>query len=196
MVVPGARGRSRRISSVDTMVRRLPTSSCTASPNLGQERRSIARLLRRALASLRIRVVVVILTLFPSSLNLYSITFLIPLSSGPITCFGGNKKSKSSLSSSSSSPHRSLLGCSSLTIFETRVFEWAMNSGLGVCTFIFLICFYNDNYYSVCLFFRLIRKLPTFLLCTERWIILSLPTVTFIFYHFGLLHNKSLILLL
>ena len=48
---------------METMVRRAPTSSCTASPNLGQERRSMARLLRRALASLRVRVVVVILTL-------------------------------------------------------------------------------------------------------------------------------------
>jgi hypothetical protein len=107
---PGALGRSRRISSVETMVRRLPTSSRTASPNLGQDRRSTARLLSWALASFRTRVVVVILTLFPSSSNLYSITFLTPFSSGPIIWRGGSRKSKSSPSSSSSSPHRTLLG--------------------------------------------------------------------------------------
>ena len=96
---------------METMVSLAPTSSCTASPNLGQDRRSMARLLSLALASLRVRVVVVILTLLPSSLNLYSITFLIPFSSGPMTCRGGSKKSKSSPSSSSSSPHRSFGGC-------------------------------------------------------------------------------------
>ena len=109
-MLPRGLGRSRRISSVETMVRRLPTSSWTASPNLGQERRSTARLLRRALASLRVRVVVVILTLLPSSSNLYSMTFFMPLSSGPMTWRGGRRKSRSSPSSSSSSPQRSLVG--------------------------------------------------------------------------------------
>jgi len=64
---PGARGRSMRISSVETMVSLEPASSLTASPNLGHWRRSMALRERRALASLRTRVVMMTLTLLPSS---------------------------------------------------------------------------------------------------------------------------------
>ena len=90
------------MSSVETMVRRAPTSSWTASPNLGQDLRSMARLLNWVFANFWTRIVVVFFTSFPSSSNLYSTTFFTPLSSGPITCRGGNRKSKSFPSSSSS----------------------------------------------------------------------------------------------
>ena len=103
---PGARGRSMRISSVETMVSLEPASSLTASPNLGHWRRSMALRERRALASLRTRVVVVTLTLLPSSSKRYSMTLLRPFSSGPTTTRGGRRKSRSPPSSSSSSPHR------------------------------------------------------------------------------------------
>lgn len=107
--IPEAQVRSKLITSVETMVSPLPTSSCMASPNLGKERRSMACLLRWRVASFRTRVVVMTLTLFPSSLNLYSITFLIPFSSGPMTWRGGKRKSRFSPSSSSNSAHRSFV---------------------------------------------------------------------------------------
>ena len=60
---------------METMVRREPSSApLTASPNLAHERRSTALLERRACARLRVRVVVVTLTLLPPSSRRYSIT--------------------------------------------------------------------------------------------------------------------------
>ena len=50
------------------------------------------------------RVVVVTLTLLPSSSKRYSMTFLRPFSSGPTTTWGGRRKSRSPPSSYSSSP--------------------------------------------------------------------------------------------
>jgi hypothetical protein len=115
---------------VETMVKREPPSSpLTASPNLVHERRSTALLERRARARLRVREVVVTLTLLPSSSRRYSITVRRPPASGPRTTRGGRRRPRSS----SSSAHWNLCGCCVATAAAMGLSRTPRAPGLWGC---------------------------------------------------------------
>ncbi|KAJ1414540.1 putative OTU domain-containing protein 3 [Sesbania bispinosa] len=108
---PRGLGRSRRtLSSVETMVRRLPTSSWTASPNLGQERAFDGAFAESGVGKLAgasgcgdLDLVAVIVEFVLN--NLLNAVFV-----WTYDLARWQRKSRSSPSSSSSSPHRSFAG--------------------------------------------------------------------------------------